>query len=490
MPNSYVNYTATQGQTVFGPVTFAGGNALSLSHVKAYVNGNQVTATVSGPLTGPTVTLSSGASAGNIVRIRRETPNTESTRLVAFSDGDVLTAADLNISSLSSLYAAQEAIDNSNDISTNVSGAVASFNGRSGVVTAQANDYTATMVTYTPSFTSASSRTAASKLNDIFSVKDFGAVGDGIVDDTAAFTAAASSAGTRNVYVPGGSYKVVGTVTGNFYSDSPVTVVTGTVTSIKNVVLGQAVTADIADDAITAAKLRDDASTDENRAVTTNHIRNGAVTSAKLDTNITVSGTMTATTASATTVTATNLSLNAGYGSLAPVFGCRAWVNFNGDAANNLTGTYSQSGTTVTVTATNHGLVAGNRVSVDVTLGTAVDGEYTVATAPTADTFTYTAGTSLTTNGNCTLVRNLIRASGNVSSISDNGTGDYTINFATTMPDTNYAVVGNAKGDDTTTMNGRFVSIRSLAVGSFNVLVHSSGPTATDATNIFISVFR
>ena len=32
-----------------------------------------------------------------------------------------------------------------------------------------------------------------------------------------------------------------------------------------------------------------------------------------------------------------------------------------------------------------------------------------------------------------------IRASGNVSSITDNGTGDYTVNFATAMPDANYA---------------------------------------------------
>ena len=33
-----------------------------------------------------------------------------------------------------------------------------------------------------------------------------------------------------------------------------------------------------------------------------------------------------------------------------------------------------------------------------------------------------------------------IRASGNVSSITDNGVGDYTINFTTAMPDANYAV--------------------------------------------------
>jgi len=32
-----------------------------------------------------------------------------------------------------------------------------------------------------------------------------------------------------------------------------------------------------------------------------------------------------------------------------------------------------------------------------------------------------------------------IRASGNVSSITDNGVGDYTINFTTAMPDANYS---------------------------------------------------
>ena len=35
-----------------------------------------------------------------------------------------------------------------------------------------------------------------------------------------------------------------------------------------------------------------------------------------------------------------------------------------------------------------------------------------------------------------------IRAAFNVSSITDNGTGDYTINFTTAMPDINFAVNG------------------------------------------------
>ena len=35
-----------------------------------------------------------------------------------------------------------------------------------------------------------------------------------------------------------------------------------------------------------------------------------------------------------------------------------------------------------------------------------------------------------------------IRAAGNVSSVTDNGTGDYTINFTNAMPDANYSAVG------------------------------------------------
>jgi hypothetical protein len=38
-----------------------------------------------------------------------------------------------------------------------------------------------------------------------------------------------------------------------------------------------------------------------------------------------------------------------------------------------------------------------------------------------------------------------IRASFNVSSITDNGTGDYTVNFTTAMPDANYSTVGTAQ---------------------------------------------
>lgn len=112
MPYASVTYTATNGQTVFGPVTFPGGAALQSSHIKVYLNGSLVTtATVSGSLSAPSVTLASGATAGDNVRIERQTPTTAATRLVDFEDGDVLTASDLDTAMLNNLYVAQEAND-------------------------------------------------------------------------------------------------------------------------------------------------------------------------------------------------------------------------------------------------------------------------------------------------------------------------------------------------------------------------------------------
>jgi hypothetical protein len=42
-----------------------------------------------------------------------------------------------------------------------------------------------------------------------------------------------------------------------------------------------------------------------------------------------------------------------------------------------------------------------------------------------------------------------IRSSGNVSSITDNGTGDYTVNFTNAMPDANYGIVATMQSSAT-----------------------------------------
>ena len=66
------------------------------------------------------------------------------------------------------------------------------------------------------------------------------------------------------------------------------------------------------------------------------------------------------------------------------------------------TGTYSQSGTTVTITITNHGLAIGDVITIDYTStasGSPTDGDFAIATAVDQNTFTVTAASSATDSG-------------------------------------------------------------------------------------------
>jgi polygalacturonase len=106
----------------------------------------------------------------------------------------------------------------------------------SNTVTNASSYGTATQINYTPPFTGGAATNVSAKLAQTPSVKDFGAIGNGVADDTDAFTAAWAAANPQAVYVPAASYLITGTVTGKFYSFGVVTVVSGTVTSITNLV--------------------------------------------------------------------------------------------------------------------------------------------------------------------------------------------------------------------------------------------------------------
>ena len=84
-----------------------------------------------------------------------------------------------------------------------------------------------------------------------------------------------------------------------------------------------------------------------------------------------------------------------------------------------------------------------------------------------------------------------IRASGNVSSITDNGTGDYTVNFTTAMVDANYAISGSGAQDNTGSQSVlNLYSNTARLVGSARINTVNGVFTLTDMLVVAVSVFR
>lgn len=99
-------------------------------------------------------------------------------------------------------------------------------------------------------------------------------------------------------------------------------------------------------------------------------------------------------------------------------------------------------------------------------------------------------------NFNGTTSPGTIRASYNVSSVTKNGTGDYTLNFTTALTDANYSVAGCGQ-IDTTGNDGNRVTLgpkrtsTALSAGSLNIVTGATQlSTALDPTMVGVAVFR
>jgi len=87
-----------------------------------------------------------------------------------------------------------------------------------------------------------------------------------------------------------------------------------------------------------------------------------------------------------------------------------------------------------------------------------------------------------------------IRADDNVSSITDGGTGNYTVNFTTAMADTNYATLATCatngpSAPSANTFNGRTATL----AGSVLILVNYAnrfGEGYFDFDDVSVSIFR
>jgi hypothetical protein len=90
------------------------------------------------------------------------------------------------------------------------------------------------------------------------------------------------------------------------------------------------------------------------------------------------------------------------------------------------------------------------------------------------------------TGGFCT-----IRASFNVTSVADNGTGDYTVNFTTAMPDANYMINGTSSlpsgGSDRRVVATNLNTTPTTSAVRISV---GYGSTADDQSYVQVAVFR
>jgi hypothetical protein len=181
---------------------------------------------------------------------------------------------------------------------------------------------------------------------------------------------------------------------------------------------GTIVTADIASDAITTVKILD-------ANVTTAKIADSAVTTAKVNDSA-------VTTAKINNAAVTAAKLDGAQTGSAPIYGCRAWVNFDG----------------------------------------------------TKDT----TGAASTANTN-----RLIRASGNVTSVLRNNTGDYTITFTTAMPDANYAAMLSGGSQAATQGRGFMEQHDSVLRSTTQLRIYSLNDTTSavaDSAVYSVAIFR
>lgn len=81
-----------------------------------------------------------------------------------------------------------------------------------------------------------------------------------------------------------------------------------------------------------------------------------------------------------------------------------------------------------------------------------------------------------------------IRASGNVTSITDGGVGLYTVNLTTAMPDANYSVTTTMS---TNASNNRDIgSVYNILASSFQISTWQAGGTLEDYALVCASIFR
>jgi hypothetical protein len=199
---------------------------------------------------------------------------------------------------------------------------------------------------------------------------------------------------------------------------------------------------------------------------------------------------ITVTTANLVDASVTAAKLSGAQTGSAPIYGCRAWVNFDGTLTNVTSNAYSRTTTTVTVTKSAHGLTTGNKLVIS---SASDSGLHTAANTASAEivkvddnNFTFQTASTGPSTGTLTYARG-IRGSGNVASVTRNGTGDYTVTFATALPSANYSAVATAGALDTDS-NAESTATTNRTTASFSVYTANT-VSAANRAEVSVVVF-
>jgi len=165
------------------------------------------------------------------------------------------------------------------------------------------------------------------------------------------------------------------------------------------------------------------------------------------------------------------------------------------------TGTLSVTGVTTLTGGLNAALpVLSGGTGVTTSTGS---GAVVLGTSPTLTTPTFDSAQLVTISGTAPLYMCrawvnfngtgtvAIRASGNVSSITDNGTGDYTVNFTTAMSDANYATSASGRGNNG--VSARFITVKNggtYSTSAVQVFVTDVSAGSADPDTVTVAVFR
>jgi hypothetical protein len=200
---------------------------------------------------------------------------------------------------------------------------------------------------------------------------------------------------------------------------------------------------------------------------------------------------ITVTTANLVDASVTAAKLSGAQTGSAPIFGCRAWVNFDGVMTNVTGNSYSRTTTTVTVTKAAHGLTTGNRLLISSATDTGLNTAANTASAEIVrvddNNFTFQTAATGATTGTLTYARG-IRGAGNVASVTRNSTGNYTVTFTTALPSANYSAVASSGGLDEAT-GAESTATTNRAAASFIVSTANAGVGVTNRAEVSVVVF-